>query len=135
MANLGEDAVRGFSVVLFWSRFEVGLEPLEVYGSKTRTLAYLAGLGWVSGESRLNLAFSILVGPAPPGTTCGWDSPSTQTRVVQRGRSEGGAAANLVRQVELLGQESQRARLPERSEKRASEKRQRLEVRAQEGSS
>lgn len=68
MSNLGEDAMCGFSVVLFGSRFEVGLEPLEVYGSKTRTLAYLAGLGWVSGESRLNLAFSILVGPAPPGT-------------------------------------------------------------------
>lgn len=61
-------SVCGFSVVLFGSRFEVGLEPLEVYGSKTRTLAYLAGLGWVNGESRLNLAFSILVGPAPPGT-------------------------------------------------------------------
>lgn len=67
--------------------------------------------------------------------TCGLDPPSTQTLVVQRGRSEGGAAANLVRQVELLGQESQRARLTERrTEKRASERRQRLEVRAQEGS-
>lgn len=58
------------------------------------------------------MAFSILVGP--PGADL-WPGPTLHPMRSSAGRAgRGGAVPDLVRQVEPPGQESQRARLPER---------------------
>lgn len=54
--------------------------------------------------------------------TCGLDPPSTPC-AVQRGGRKAWLLPDLVRQVELPGQESQRARLPERKGKRRAPER------------
>lgn len=112
MASLGEDAGCRFSAVLLGPRLGIGWSPVRFLAqNKARSFAHLAIQGgWMVSPmlySWLSQSWWVLLLQA---LTCGLDPPSTPC-LVQRGRVEGGALPELVRQVEPPGQESQRAGL------------------------